>query len=209
MKRQRVALGAVVAALSCMLFASAHANGLGEGNGDGQDAVSRTAITQVLDVWALRSDQGQFADAAALFTPNASLGLYYNNVSAVPAQLTPTGQGASPNGISGVAGAGCRVQGRGAISSFLAGRAPTYGPSTGTTWPSSFRTTLSNTVIQLENGGSSASARSYYTPNQPAASSPQSGQLWTHWQQRGANGWQIDDMKIVFTTAQPLYPCQN
>ena len=174
-------------------------------------STSRVAITQVINSWAMRSDQGNSVAAASFFSPASQLSLYFNDTSGGQPKLTPTGYSASNFPTGGTAGAGCKVQGPGSIANFFAGSAGTYGPSVTTRWPSpDYRTNLLNSLIDFQDT-QNATVRSYVvkfagTPSKPLI---YYAQLLTQVQFSQTAGWQITNMQFVFDTAQPNFPCKN
>jgi hypothetical protein len=192
---------------------------------------ARVAAVQILNGWVLKSDMGDFDGAAKLFTPGGKLSLYYNDTSSLPQKITPTGRSAAPTATGGAEGGGCAAQGRTAIANFLQGRGPTYGPTGLTVYPvPTQRNTLDNTIVAVDAGRRTATARGYLTPAPPGwdnsqqyateepanplwlklgSGAPAGGLLWARLTKDPKAGWQIADMKIVFNTAQPAYPCKN
>ena len=172
---------------------------------------SRVAILQVIHSLAMRLDQGDSTAAAGLFSPASQLSLYFNDASSGQPKLTPTGFSGSKSGTSGTSGAGCAVQGQGSIASFFAGRAPNFGPAVTTKWPNSdYRTNVTNSLVSFSDS-QNATVRSYVvsfagTPKKPML---YSGQILTQLQFSQTAGWQITDLKLVFDTALPNFPCQN
>lgn len=174
-------------------------------------STSRIAIMQVINSWAMRSDQGNSAAAASFFSPAAQLSLVFNDTSGGAPKLTPTGYSASKFPTGGTAGGGCLVQGQGSIANFFTGRAPNFGPSVQTRWPSpTYRTNLSDSLIAFQDA-QNATVRSYVTTFAGIPKNPliYSGQLLTHVQFSSPAGWQITSMQFIFDTAQPNFPCQN
>ena len=172
---------------------------------------SRMAIMQVINSWAVRGDQGNAAEAAALFAPAAQLSLYFNDASSGQPKLTPTGYSASKTGIGGTPGGGCTVQGTGSITNFMAGRAPNFGPATTTTWPSTtYRTNLGNSLISFSDA-QDATVRSYVVTFTGSPKTPliYSGQILSQVQFSASAGWKITSMQIIFDTPEPNFPCQN
>ena len=173
-------------------------------------ATSRVAIIQVLDAWAENQDAGN-SEATAQFTPQATLSLFYNDTATTPYTLVPTGYSPSSTPTGGTAGRGCTVTGTSQISAFMAGESVGgFGPGATTNpYPTPFRTYVMDPVV--DSWGTHAFVQSYlefFNGNFQGGKLIYEALLQTRMRYTRA-GWQISDMKIIFESPQPNYPCQN
>ena len=167
----------------------------------------QSAVEQTLNAWSQARDSQDPAAVANLFVPNGSFSLYYINQTTTPWTQVPTGYSPSATPTGGTAGGGCTAVGRTALANYMRGA----GLSAGYAWPvpAASRTLLMDAFVKVDpNDPTVATAHAYFVSGVWGAAGNSAQQLFGTFKYDGT-AWKISDLRLLYTTAQPSFPCQN
>jgi hypothetical protein len=171
------------------------------------DLARSSAAEQTLMAWAQAVDSQDPAAVASLFTANGRWSLYMVDRSAVPLQFVPTGYSPSPTPTGGTAGGGCSAAGTQAIANYVRG----LGLTGAYAWPvpAQSRTLVQNPLVQLDPTDPTVAIAHAFVISGDWIRANRDQQVSVSFKYDASTGWKISDLRQIYETARPTYPCQN